>query len=65
MAIKCVLTLLGGGIGLCEPPEVSKSEVIEDILSVERPLDNLGFGAGGGGFCGRFTNPSFSAVLGS
>lgn len=56
-----MLTLLGGGNGLL--PEGSKSDVIEDILSVERPLDSLLFGAGGGGFCGLFTKPNLSAFL--
>lgn len=58
----CVtLTLLGGGKGLL--PEASISDVIEDMLSVDRPFDNLLFGAGGGGFCGLFTNPNLSAFL--
>lgn len=45
------------------PPDASKSDVIDDILSVDLPLDNLGLGAGGGGFCGLLTNPNLSAVL--
>lgn len=56
-----VLTLLGGGKGLL--PTASKSEAIEDMLSVERPFANLLFGAGGGGFWGLFTKPNFSAFL--
>lgn len=56
-----ILTLLGGGKGLL--PDASKSEVIEDMLSVDRPFDNLLFGAGGGGFCGLFTKPNLSAFL--
>lgn len=60
---QCTLTLRGGGIGLGGPLGGSKSDVIDDILSVERPFDNLGLGAGGGGFCGLLTNPNFSAVL--
>lgn len=56
-----MLTLLGGGNGLL--PKASKSDVIEDMLSVERPFDNLLFGAGGGGFCGLFTKPNLSVFL--
>lgn len=56
-----MLTLLGGGNGLL--PKASKSDVMEDMLSVDRPFDSLLFGAGGGGFCGLFTNPNLSAFL--
>lgn len=45
-----ILTLRGGGIGLADVPDGSKSDVMEDILSVDRPFDNRGLGAGGGGF---------------
>lgn len=57
-----MLTLLGGGNGLLLP-NASKSEVIEDMLSVDRPFDRRLLGAGGGGFCGRFTYPNLSEFL--
>lgn len=57
--INLELTLLGGGIGLCTIP-VSNSEFIDEILSVDLPFESRGLGAGGGGFCGRFTKPILS-----
>lgn len=60
------LTLRGGGIGLCITPDISISEVMDDILSFDLPFDSRlepGFGAGGGGFCGLLTRPNLSEFL--
>lgn len=52
-------------MGLCIIPETS-SDTMDDILSVERPFDNLledGLGAGGGGFWGLLTDANLSIFL--
>ena len=50
-------TFLGGGTGLCTLLVDSTSDDMDDILSVERPLESrtpcMGLGVGGGGPRGR------------
>lgn len=61
-----LLTLRGGGIGLWIIPVTSTSDAIDEILSVERPLERRldeGFGAGGGGFWGLLTDANLSEFL--
>ena len=56
-----MLTFLGGGTGLCRLLVDSTSEDMDDILSVERPLESrtpcMGLGVGGGGPRGRCMLP--------